>query len=529
MLPPVDRKDSASSEPARATRRPPPGAVPRPSISPLVAATVLVGFAYLVFGALVVASGSVDMPSEVRLVARFGMVFNIIATLVVGAAWVFRRPKARAVAAEGSLAPAYKFEDLDVVPDSPLAALQRTADTIAELDAEKNLDAIALVRELLTAGFSVGASDIHLTPEAERLQATFRVDGMLHDVGSVSARNTSFVINRIKVMANLSIHVRATPQDGRFTFDTEQFQARVSTLPTNHGEKVVVRLAVNDEARYSLETIGFDDETLTLYKTLLNRDNGVIYLTGPTGSGKTTTMYASLMYIRDHMGDKLNLVTLEDPMEVDFGGVSQTQVNNAVGLDFAAGLRSVLRQDPDVIMLGEIRDEETAQAAIRAGLTGHLLLTSVHADSTAGVFHRLLQLSVERFQMAGASIAVVNQRLAIRNCPDCVEKCEITELQKKQLGILGFDVEGDVYDMGDFYQGKGCPSCRGKGRRGRVPLIELLAVDDDVREGLIAEKPKHELELAAVKNGMRTLSMQAMALAREGVLPVDELIRVLSL
>ncbi len=484
--------------------------------------TVALLLLYGLWTALIVAARLDLLPAVVSDVGRFGMLANILASMGLAAAWVFGRREGRRPG-KPQRVPAMRVADLTVAPASSLSLLEGTNARIRDLDAAATVDAVALVRELISSAFSVGASDIHLTPDPDGLRIVFRVDGILHDVGRIARRHRLFVTNRVKVMARLSIHVRAKPQDGRIAFDMEDYQARVSTLPTNHGESVVIRLAVNDEARYDLGRIGFDEETLTVYKTLLSRDHGVIYLTGPTGSGKTTTMYASMQYIRDTAGEKVNMVTLEDPIEVDFRGISQTQVDNAVGLTFALGLRSVLRQDPDVIMVGEIRDDETAHTAIRAGLTGHLLLTSVHADSTVGVFHRLRQLGVDPFQLAGASIAVVNQRLAIQNCADCTGPVEITDLQKKQLELLG------VPNDGPFFAGKGCEACRGKGRRGRLPLLEVLRVSDTLRDHIIADTPKHKLLEAAVEEGMRTLSMQATERATEGQLPVDEIIRVLSL
>jgi len=494
-----------------------------PERDPVVVAGVLVVALFVIFGVLLALGETV--PVALREVARWGMVANIaLAAAVAGWWWLGRGGRSDAVVptAEDEVEP-FRVADLSVEQAGSLERLRATVDRIRELAQKPRIDAIELVRELLSCGFSVGASDIHLTPEAEGMRFTFRIDGVLHDVGEVPKHHTPFVINRVKVMARLSIHVHSKPQDGRFSFDSEKLQARVSTLPTNHGEKIVIRLAVNDEQRYALDAIGFDDETLTLYKTLLSREHGVIYLTGPTGSGKTTTLYASMMYLREVLGDKVNLVTLEDPMEVDFQGIAQTQVNHHVGLDFAQGLRSILRQDPDVIMVGEIRDEETAHTAIRAGLTGHLLLTTVHADSTVGVFQRLLQLNVDKVQLAGASVAVVNQRLAIRNCEGCTTKTEISELQQKQLRLFGLDPKGP------FYRGVGCPACNGKGKRGRIPLIEVLAVTDPIRDRMMAGTPKHDMEKTAEEEGMKTLAMQAMARAKRGELPVDEVIRVLSL
>jgi len=464
------------------------------------------------------------LPTELRDYARMGMLLVTFSVPIICYAGYreWRRPVAPIIPEEVEV---LSLDDLELAGDATLTMLEDTTRRIALLDSvpRGEVDAIGVVQELLATGFSLNASDIHMTPEKDLLRFTYRIDGVLYDVGGVSSVHLPFIVNRVKVLARLSIHVHAKPQDGRFTLDRDAYQARVSTLPTNHGEKVVIRLAVNDHSRYSLDRIGFRDETLVLYKTMLGREHGLIYLTGPTGSGKTTTLYASLLHVRQTQANTLNLVTLEDPMEVDFRGISQTQVNAAVGLTFADGLRSILRQDPDVIMLGEIRDEETATTAIRAGLTGHLILTTVHADSCVGVFQRLLQLNVDRFQYVGASIAVVNQRLAIRNCPHCTVKVPLTPLQERQLHTLGIEVEGP------FFEGSGCQACRGKGRLGRTPLIEVLKVDDTIRDALLSDMPKHELEALAVREGMVTLNQQAMDQARGGVLPIHEVIRVLAI
>ena len=520
----------------------PPATPQRRPRDPLMLWTVLVVVWMVSFFAALLVTGPDANPSEaeqaLRWVVRIGLMVGVVGAVALGAGWARRlgylgrterkaRPgeegfvedEAELRAVEG-----FEFKDLDVELNSPLERLAHTTRVINELGHTAKIDAVALVRELLNGGFSVGASDVHLMPESDGLRCTLRVDGVLHDVGVVPARQRQRVINRVKVMSQLSLHVHAKPQDGRFTFDSERYQARVSTLPTNHGEKVVIRLAVNDERRYELSHIGFDPELLAVYQTLLHREHGIIYFTGPTGSGKTTTMYASMTYIRDQLGDKLNLVTLEDPMEVDFRGMAQTQVNPHVGLDFASGLRSILRQDPDVIMLGEIRDEETAQIAIRAGLTGHLILTSVHADSTVGVFYRLSQLNLDKYQLTGASIAVVNQRLAVRNCSECTEEVEISDMHRRQLILLGVE---EV--KGPFFEGKGCDRCRGKGRRGRVPLLEVMRIDDELRELLVADTSKHDLERAAIEGGMVPLGVQAMQRANRGEIPVEEVVRVLSL
>lgn len=414
------------------------------------------------------------------------------------------------------------FNDLKVVPNAPLSYLGRTQMVLNRLAKASQLDTVEFISELFSAAYSLGASDIHVSPQREQTRVVLRVDGVLHDLCALGPKRHRLLVNRIKILAKLSIHVHATPQDGAISFDSDEMQMRVSTLPTNHGEKVVIRLAVRDEMRYDLNRIGFSADVLTLYKTLLARDHGVIYLTGPTGSGKTTTLYGSMTYIRKTRGEMTNMVTLEDPIEFDLSGISQTQIEPEAGLNFAVGLRSVLRQDPDVIMVGEIRDEETAKTSIRAGLTGHLILTTVHADSTVGVFNRLKQLNVEQFQLASASVAVVNQRLAIRNCPNCRERSILSEFQAKQLGLL------NVTSEGNFYHGIGCSSCGGKGKQGRIPLIEVLPVTDLLRDLLVRDTPTHKLLEAAVEEGMITLASQAISRAKEGEIPFDELIRVLS-
>jgi general secretion pathway protein E len=413
--------------------------------------------------------------------------------------------------------------DLSIDRHATLNDLKRMTSTIDEMGNRDRVNSVRLFNELISVGFSVGASDIHISPERDRTRIVFRIDGVLHGGGTISPENTPYLVNRIKILANLAIHIHARPQDGAISFDTDEYQLRVSTLPTNHGEKVVIRLSSRDESRFQLDRIGFDPETLTLYRNLLSRDHGVIYLTGPTGSGKTTTMYASMLHIRENRGSTINMATLEDPVEVDLSRIAQTQVDPASGLTFAVGLRSILRQDPDVIMVGEIRDEETARVSIHAGLTGHLLFTSVHADSSAGVINRLKQLKVDPSRLASASLAVVNQRLALANCPLCLTKVLPTPYQENQLRVLNLDFEGS------YYAGKGCDSCSGTGRMGRIPLLEVLKVTDRIKDLIVRDMPTHRLMEAAVEEGMVTLTAQALRKAKQGILPIDEAIRILSI
>ncbi|MBN2498389.1 MAG: type II/IV secretion system protein [Deltaproteobacteria bacterium] len=382
-------------------------------------------------------------------------------------------------------------------------------------------DPVSILNHLLGLAISSQASDIHISPQKEHSLIKFRIDGILHQKASLSLSKTLSLVNRIKVLSKLPIDIHNRPQDGSILLDQDHI-VRVSLMPTAHGENVVLRLAIKDERRYQLENLGIPPALLQHYQACLEHDHGVIFLTGPTGSGKTTTMYASLLYLLEKRRDRVHIVTLEDPIEMSFDQISQTQISPAQGLTFASGARSITRQDPDVIMLGEVRDEETAQAAIQAGLTGHLLFTSVHAGNAIDVFHRLQQLEVDKIQLMNASLAVVNQRLAVCNCPACTVPVELTALQVQMLKALDLDARGP------FYAGQGCEACGQSGFSGRVPLFELLEVSDPFRDLFIDDAPKHQLRELAQEQGLVPLSVQAMQLAQERRIPIAEVIRVLA-
>ena len=365
------------------------------------------------------------------------------------------------------------------------------------------------------------ASDIHILPERTCTSIRFRIDGVLKEIISIPQGWSAALVNRIKVLASLSIDTRTRPQDGAIETGRTDCTLRVSTMPTSHGEKVALRLAFYSEARYDLSRLGFDAPMLKDLTDILAREHGLVFLAGPTGSGKTTTMYAALKHIRQTRRGRANIVTLEDPIEVDLPEIVQTGVDPLAGLTFASGLRSLLRQDPDVIMVGEIRDEETANIALRAGLTGHLLLTSVHADSTAGVFTRLAQLRADLGQLASATLLVLNQRLAFRNCPECSER---TEPGPEHAAVLA-RLEGTIPNV----VGRGCDACGGTGLAGRVALFEMLRVTGPARDLIARGAPAYEIIDAARAAGMQTHHERAHALARQGVLSLDEVARVLSL
>lgn len=371
---------------------------------------------------------------------------------------------------------------------------------------------------LLSQAAHHGASDIHVEPFPNELRVRYRIDGCLVDVLEIPLIWQQRLFARLKILANLAIYRSDTPQEGRLAIHLSDrtVDVRATLLPTLHGEKAVLRLFDPAKSLLGLEQLGMRDETRAEWERLLQQPQGVLLLTGPSNHGKTTTMYASLSYLNEHRRDLSNLCTVEDPVEYDLRVVNQTQVNNQAGLTFATGLRTVLRQDPEVIMIGEIRDEETAEIAVRAGLTGHLILSTVHAPSAAGVFPRLVDLGCEPFMVASAVSAVLAQRLVRTVCKECRGKAEPTPRQRALLSLDG--------EPGQWVRGAGCDQCAGTGYRGRTGIFHLLVVNDTLREGILAGKTTLELErTAGLQDGLRA---EALALAAAGVTTLDEVIRV---
>ncbi len=401
--------------------------------------------------------------------------------------------------------PAYRVEFEDV--------LNSTKDNV-----------IGAVNTLISIGFSLGASDIHINPDPEKVTVILRIQGNLYSLGEIPRHLYSHFARRIKILSGLSIYKQSIPQDGQLYFEDKSYTARVAVFPTANGERIAMRL-VNVHARImDLESIGMPENVLLDCKALLNRSQGMIIITGPTGSGKSTTMFSSLLHIQKLRKDSVNIVTLEDPIETNLEGFFQTQVGQNTGLTFSTGLRSVLRQDPDVIMLGEIRDEETATIAVRAAMTGHLLLTTVHATSTAGVFNRLSQMGIDPVELSSTVHAVISQRLCRQLCPACRKKTELTDAHVRQLKLLGVNEVPE----GSFYEADGCPQCLGHGFRGRIALFEILLVTDTLRDFISRGCPAYELSKEARKAGMATLLDHGLELAREGRISLMEMTRIVS-
>jgi general secretion pathway protein E len=390
----------------------------------------------------------------------------------------------------------------------------------AQIEAPKP-EAIAFVDTMLDGGVRVRASDVHLHPLESATNVAFRVQGILEEVMRFPPEHHRQVIARLKVLARLNTFRTDMPQDGHFSTETSAgaTDVRVSVLPTNHGEKVVLRIASTGVEVPDLGSLGLPMDLADRYRRILARPQGLVFVTGPTGSGKTTTIYGSLGHIKKVRGETTQIVTVEDPIEYDLPFLTQTQVKAEVGLTFAQGLRSILRQDPNVIMVGEIRDPETAHIAIQAGLTGHQIVTTVHADSAAGAFNRIIEMGVEPFLVASASLASLSQRLVRALCPHCRVPAVPDLDEKKWLMERGLDENG-------FFGAPGCKRCGQTGYLGRRAIFELLEMTPRIRDLIHSKVPTARIHEAAIDEGMVPLLAAAMALALDGGTSLREVVRV---
>jgi len=375
---------------------------------------------------------------------------------------------------------------------------------------------VRFVNSLLAQALADSASDIHVEPGKRRMRIRMRVDGRLRDIPSPEKSMFLPIISRIKILSGIDIAKTRIPQDGRFNIreGTREVGIRVSTFPTINGEKAVLRLLDKSTSLYGIDKLGFLSDDEERIKKVIKRPYGFILSTGPTGSGKSTTLYAILNYINS---PEKNIITIEDPVEYTVDGLAQAQVNPKAGLTFDSGLRSILRQDPDIIMVGEIRDSETATIAIHSALTGHLVLSTLHTNDAAGAVTRLVEMGIEPFLVASSVSCVIAQRLIRKICPDCKESYFPAPSIHKT-----FNISEDVL----LYRGKGCPSCRYKGYRGRTGVYEILVVDDDIRE-LIANKSSSEvIKKRAIDKGMRLIRDDAVMKALFGITTLEEALNV---
>jgi len=399
--------------------------------------------------------------------------------------------------------------------------LQQLAQDIPEvadlLESEDDAPIIRLINALLTQALREGASDIHIEPFETRSVVRFRLDGALRDVIEPKRALHAAIVSRIKVMAQLDIAEKRLPQDGRITLRLagRPVDVRVSTLPTGHGERVVLRLLDKQAGRLELVSLGMDDVALTGLDELIHRPHGIVLVTGPTGSGKTTTLYAALSRLD---AKTLNIMTVEDPIEYDLDGIGQTQANPRIDLTFARALRAILRQDPDVIMIGEIRDLETAQIAVQASLTGHLVLATLHTNDAASSVTRLIDMGVEPFLLASSLLGVLGQRLVRRLCPVCRQPHEASDKERAALGLPAMD--------GPLFSAVGCPACNFTGYRGRTGIYELLAVDEPLRRMIHDSASEQDLRDYAVAKGMTSMRADGMRWVRAGDTALEEVLRV---
>ncbi|MGB9887034.1 MAG: type II secretion system ATPase GspE [Moorellales bacterium] len=379
---------------------------------------------------------------------------------------------------------------------------------------------VRLVNGLLQQALRERASDVHLEPQAEAIRVRYRVDGTLRPVMTLPKTHHAPLVSRIKVMAGMDIAEKRLPQDGRVQIRVagRQVDLRVSTLPTIFGEKVVIRLLDRTSAYLALDELGFGPKALSRYRELVRRSYGMILVTGPTGSGKTTTLYATLREINT---PEKNIITIEDPVEYVLEGINQIRVNPKAGLTFASGLRSILRQDPDVIMVGEIRDRETADIAIRSANTGHLVLSTMHTNDAAGAVTRLLDMGIEPFLVASSVIGVVAQRLVRTLCRHCRRPYEVPAEAEERL-LLGEPPHTPL----TLYRAVGCPECGGTGYRGRTAILEVMPMTGALRRLVLARASSEEIAAQAVAEGMVTLWRDGLEKARQGLTTLEEVVRV---
>jgi general secretion pathway protein E len=412
------------------------------------------------------------------------------------------------------------IEDLDAEEMGRLAHDLESTQDILDQDSEAPI--IRLVNSILSQAVRDRASDIHLEPFERSLKVRYRIDGVLHEVLAPPKRLQSAITSRLKIMADLNIAERRLPQDGRITIRVRnrEIDIRVSVIPTAFGERLVLRLLDKTGTMFNLEDIGFAKDLFETYNRLIHRSNGIILVTGPTGSGKTTTLYGTLHRINS---PEVNILTVEDPIEYQLNGIGQVQVNPKIDLTFANGLRSFLRQDPDIIMVGEIRDRETAEIAIQASLTGHLVFSTLHTNDAASAVTRLLDMGVEPFLISSSVLAMMAQRLVRLLCPAC--RVAITP-SPETLRELGLTVEDYTRQGGQCYRAQGCSACHGTGYRGRTGIYELLAMDDAIRALIMQQANASTIKTAAVQRGMRTLLQDGAWKVMQGLTTAEEVLRV---
>jgi type IV pilus assembly protein PilB len=438
----------------------------------------------------------------------------------------YGRPMATATGSSALDAASKAIEDMPILADAAdVQVLEELEEISAELLAKQGEEApvVKLVNVVLMSAIQKGASDIHIEPYEKELRVRYRIDGLLYNIMQPPMKFRDAIISRIKIMSKLDIAEKRLPQDGRIKIrfqdngTPKDIDFRVSCLPTLFGEKIVMRLLDKDKLMLDMTKLGFESESLARYEAAIQRPWGMVLVTGPTGSGKTNTLYSSISRINT---PETNIMTAEDPVEFNLMGVNQVQVRENIGLNFAAALRSFLRQDPNVILVGEIRDFETAEIAVKAALTGHLVLSTLHTNDAPSTVNRLMNMGIEPFLVASSLNLVCAQRLVRRICKNCVEPHPTPAAALKQAGFEVDESETVVPN-----KGKGCDACNNTGYKGRVGLYEVMEVTEEVRELILVGASSLELRRKAVEEGMLTLRRSGLRKVKDGVTTVEEIVR----
>ncbi len=407
----------------------------------------------------------------------------------------------------------FSDDDIDVI------SMTDDYDIDALEDEAEQAPVVKLVNLILMDAIKKGASDIHIEPYEKTFRVRFRIDGVLYEIMKPPLKLKNALISRIKIMSRLDIAERRLPQDGRIKLRVRggDMDFRVSVLPTLFGEKVVLRLLDKSNLQLDMTKLGFEENQLKLFKDAIHKPYGMVLVTGPTGSGKTTTLYSALSELNKTTE---NISTAEDPVEFNLPGINQVQIHEAIGLTFAAALRSFLRQDPDIIMVGEIRDFETAEIAIKAALTGHMVLSTLHTNDAPSTVNRLLNMGVEPFLVSSSVNLILAQRLARRVCNQCKEEVEVPEEVLLELGV-------DEDDIGKFtcYKGEGCPVCNNTGYKGRIALYEVMPIYEEIKELILVGASTTEIKREAMRLGMLTLRQAGILKLKEGITTIEEVIR----
>ncbi|RLD16866.1 MAG: type II secretion system protein GspE [Caldiserica bacterium] len=420
-----------------------------------------------------------------------------------------------------------EMEEPEVTPggdDVELVEEKEEGGDVIALEAQtEEAPVVRIVNLILSSAVQAGASDIHIEPYEKTLRVRYRIDGVLHEVTAPPKKLQNAIISRLKIMARLDIAERRLPQDGRIKIKVQnrEVDLRVSTIPTTFGEKVVMRILDASALKLELEKLGFEPEALEVYKKNIQVPYGIILVTGPTGSGKSTTLYSTLATLNS---TEVNIVTIEDPVEYVLEGINQVQIHPEIGLTFASGLRAFLRQDPDIIMVGEIRDTETAEIAINAALTGHLVFSTLHTNDAPGAMTRLNNMGIEPFLTTSTVVMVIAQRLVRLICPKCKEPIEVDADKLFYLGVKEEQIKGKKKIT--LYRGTGCDYCTNTGYKGREACFEVMEVNDEIRELVLERAPTHVIKQVARKNGMMTLREAALKKLLDGKTTVQEVLRV---